>query len=178
MYLLTMVVMMSIVCSCGNGGNKVPTMNEVIDLYNNKDTAKIVQKLEELGYIQSLITEGENNNINEYWTQNVGLKCSIKYNGDFVVEPIKEQGSYVVIRKGSIQIWLNSVEKFKEWEDQLVKMGYKNESYGDGAFEEKGWTMLGVQGNWFKQYVDDKNNRVEFIKISDNCYSVYTIEVN
>ncbi len=141
------------------------TMETVIDLYKSNNKEHITQILKENGY--SLFKSEEES---EYWTKNVQLKGVQTYNGETVYEPIVKKGGSVSIYGTdfiTLSVFVYSDEDFKEWEKQLLKLGYKEEKYDENPPEEDGWTALGAHSNLCKLYQDSKGNSVEFMKDCD-----------
>lgn len=155
--------------------NVLLTMETVIDLYKSNNKKHITQVLKENGY--SLFKSEEDS---EYWTKNVQLKGVQTYNGDTVYEPTEKKGGSVSIYGTdyiTLSVSVYSDEDFKEWEKQLLNLGYKEEKYGEDLPEEDGWTALGAHGNLCKLYQDSKGNSVEFMKDGDGHpgYDVYSV---
>ena len=154
-------------------------METIFDLYKNNNKEHITQVLKENGYLLY-----KSNNDSEYWSEFWIKDAQIKEVKDDMdnvsYESIENKGGSIIVYGGgdiSFYVYVYSEEEFKKWVEQLQRMGYQEKVYEDNPPEEGGWTMMGANGNLFKQYLDGKGNRVEIMKNNErHSYSVYTIE--
>jgi len=137
--------------------------------YNSKNS--IIKILEEYGYnyygyfkISEKFDGGEElwSSKKELYVKNVKLKKAQATEGTRVMTtyaPVQPTGSSASIWKNGnkwyASITIYSEKDFLEWENQLKKLGYKEETYG--------WTSMGAHGHLFKSFSNRNGDNIEFI---------------